>query len=271
MQHYMNHSSNLVFHCAGRGSEEGGMAKSVDSVFENNIVAHCLLGHLYNLQPYIEPAAGERRKVVLMTQRLTGSNRRKAASAPSEINSTWSVILCPGQTGIVFARNVFAFLSTQDSAGMDISVNAYTNATLADSSSLMANPATAVVYNFTPSSVPALTDPVIHQLDWNLYFSAVHNASSLLAFGWDAHALTVDPLFVEPPSTTDWNRSKADLALQPDSPAYGIPGFRPIDVAAIGLTPAFPWAAEMAASWARRGSGFAKIQAETYDRQVRRW
>lgn len=58
-QHFMNHSSNLIFHCAGRGSEEAGMIKSVFSVFENNIVAHCCLGHLFNAQPYIEPAAGE--------------------------------------------------------------------------------------------------------------------------------------------------------------------------------------------------------------------
>lgn len=35
---------------AGRGSEEAGMIKSVGSVLENNVVAHCLLGHLFNLQ-----------------------------------------------------------------------------------------------------------------------------------------------------------------------------------------------------------------------------
>ena len=173
---------------------------------------------------------------------------------------------------MIFARNLFAFLSTQDSAGMDISVNAYTNSTLAGSSSLMTNPATAAPYNFSATSVPALTDPVILELDWNLYYDAVHNASALAAYGWDTHAMSgVDPLFVEPASTTDWNRTAADLALQPNSPAYSIPGFRPIDVAAIGLTDAFPWAGVMATSWARRGSGGAKIQAESYDRQVRTW
>lgn len=35
---------------AGRGSEEAGMIKSVGSVLENNVIAHCLLGHLFNLQ-----------------------------------------------------------------------------------------------------------------------------------------------------------------------------------------------------------------------------
>jgi hypothetical protein len=173
--------------------------------------------------------------------------------------------------GMTFARNIFAFLTTEDSAGMDISVNAYTSATLAASSSLMTNPASAAVYNFTNASNPALTDPVVQQLDWNLYFEAVHNASSLSQFGWDLHALSgQNPDFVEPASTADWNRTFADLALQPDSPAYGIPGFRPIDVSSIGIVPeSFPWGGLVAATWARRGAGGAKIQAETYDRQVR--
>ena len=52
MQHYMNHSSNIVFHCAGRGSEEAGMIKSIGSVLENNVVAHSVFGHLFNLQVF---------------------------------------------------------------------------------------------------------------------------------------------------------------------------------------------------------------------------
>lgn len=117
--------------------------------------------------------------------------------------------------GMTFARNLFAFLSTDDSAGMDISINGYTAATLAGSSSLMTNTATAAPYNFTNASAPALSDPVVKQLDWNLYYEAVHNASALVSFGWDTHALAgVNPLFVEPPSTADWNRTAADLALQ---------------------------------------------------------
>ena len=55
--HWLNHSSNVVFNVAGKGSEEGGMIKSVFSVCENNVVAYSELGFLFNIQPYIEPAA----------------------------------------------------------------------------------------------------------------------------------------------------------------------------------------------------------------------
>ena len=33
------------------------MIKSVGSVFENSIIADCTFGHLFNLQPFLEPAA----------------------------------------------------------------------------------------------------------------------------------------------------------------------------------------------------------------------
>ena len=55
--HWMNHSSNVVFHVAGKGSEETTMVKSIYSVSENNVFAYSQLGFLVNLQPYIEPAA----------------------------------------------------------------------------------------------------------------------------------------------------------------------------------------------------------------------
>jgi hypothetical protein len=226
--HWLNHSSNVVFNVAGKGSEEGGMIKSVYSVAENNILAFSTLGHVFNLQPYIEPAAQ-----------------------------------------MVFARNVFAFLTTNDTFGMDLSVNGYTAATLAGSSSLMANPATAKVYNFTASSTPALDDPVIAQLDYNVYHATGHNISSLAQHGWDTHSLDIDPAFVGA-ATPAWQRTAADLALSPTSPVYAaLPGFRRIEVERIGLGPTFPW--DMS-TWARRGgAGGAKIQAETYDRQVGLW
>ena len=49
--HYLNFSSNLVYEVKGAGSEEGGMIKSVGSVFENNVVANSMLGHVFNLCP----------------------------------------------------------------------------------------------------------------------------------------------------------------------------------------------------------------------------
>jgi hypothetical protein len=227
--HFLNHSSNVLFNVNGKGSEEGGMIKSVFSVLENNVVAYSVLGHLFNLQPYIEPACS-----------------------------------------MTFARNVFAFLGTNDTAGMDLSVNDYTSATLAASSSLMKDPAKALVYNFTNATTPKLSDPVILELDYNLYHATGHNLSQLAAFGWDTHAVDVDPGFAGA-ATAPWLRTVLDLDLpQSTSPVYAdLPGFRRIETERIGLGPSFAW--DLSA-WARRGGPLRlKIQAETYDRQVGLW
>ena len=55
--HYLNFSSNVVHDVHGAGSQEGGMIKSVGSVFENNVLADSDLGHVFNMCPYLEPAA----------------------------------------------------------------------------------------------------------------------------------------------------------------------------------------------------------------------
>eukprot|EP01049_Picozoa_sp_SAG25_P007390 SAG25_NODE_600_length_6634_cov_5.554093_5_plen_267_part_00 len=54
---YLNFSSNILFELHGAGSQEAGMIKSVGSVFENTIIADCSLGHLFNMCPFLEPAA----------------------------------------------------------------------------------------------------------------------------------------------------------------------------------------------------------------------
>ena len=55
--HYLNHSSNILMEVKAAGSQETGMMKSIGSVFENNIVVDSVLGHVYQLTPYLEPAA----------------------------------------------------------------------------------------------------------------------------------------------------------------------------------------------------------------------
>jgi hypothetical protein len=220
---------------AGKGSEETTMIKSIFSVCENNLFAYSELGHLANLQPYIEPAAA-----------------------------------------MTFARNLFVHLTSPPDvppAPLDLSLNAYTAADLAHSCSLMADPAAAAVYNFTNATTPARTTPVMLEFDHNLYWQAGGHAAPGPPPGglpqWEAHSLAADPLLAGA-ATPPWQRSAADLALLPASPAYALPGFRRIAVEAIGLGGSFAFDL---AGWARRGGGAAleKIQAETYDRQVGLW
>lgn len=221
--HWLNMSSNVVFHVRGKGSEEATMQKSVFSVFENNVVAFSVLGHLANLEPYVEPAAA-----------------------------------------ITFARNIFAFLATPDGTAMDVSVNALTRATL--NTSCSAFPAQLAAYNFSDATVPALSTPVVAELDYNIYWNASYNATKLAPF--DAHAVAADPHFVAAAATPPWRRAAADFALAADSPAWALPGFRRIAVESIGLGAAFAW---NLSTWARRGAAGAKIQAESYDRQQGLW
>ncbi len=200
------------------------MIKSIFSVSENNVIAYSELGHLANLQPYIEPAAA-----------------------------------------MTFARNLFVHLTAPPPAQLDYSLNAYTASDLAHSCSLMASAAAAAVYNFTNTSVPALSTPVVAEFDHNLYWDAAHVAVPA-GSGWDSHSLTADPLLVgDAAGTPPWRRSAADLALAPASPAFALPGFRRIAVEEIGLGAAFAWDL---AGWARRSG---RVQAETYDRQVGLW
>lgn len=208
------------------------MIKSIYSVCENNLIAYSELGHLANLQPYIEPAAA-----------------------------------------MTFARNLFVHLSSADPAALpqlDYSLNAYTAGTLADSCSLMADPAAAAVYNFSNASTPALTTPVMLEFDHNLYFDAGGHGAVPQGGGgqWDAHSVAADPLLAGA-ATPPWQRTHADLALLPASPALLLPGFRRIATEAMGLGAAFAFDLS---GWARRcGAGFAKVQAESYDRQVGLW
>ena len=167
---------------------------------------------------------------------------------------------------MTFARNIFAHLAPQNGGTLEYSLNAYTAGTLATSCSNMNSPAVAARYNFTNFSTPALSTPVILEFDHNLYFNASH-AAVPQGSGWDSHSVKADPMFVGSASVTPWSRTAADLALQPGSPAFGLPGFRRIAVEEIGLGAAFTMDLS---TWARRRQG-TKIQAETYDRMQGLW
>jgi hypothetical protein len=170
---------------------------------------------------------------------------------------------------ITFRRNLFAFLSSPDGgeAPLTIDVNSYTTGDVGHSCSLL--PSRNDAYNFSNSTTPKLTDPVILELDFNLYYNASHNASDLWPSNaaWDLHSIMQDPQFVGA-ATPAWRRTHLDLDLEASSPAYSLPGFARVEVEKIGLGPAFGFDL---ATWARRGVGGAKIQAETYDRQVGLW
>ena len=170
---------------------------------------------------------------------------------------------------MTISRNIFAFLAPADGDGgsLTIDVNAYTAGDVLHSCSLL--PGSNGAYNFSNTTVPRGSDPVILELDFNLYWDASHNASDLQPTNpaWDAHSVSADPQF-KGAATPAWLRTHLDLDLQPGSPAFALPGFRRIEVERIGLGAAFPFDL---ATWARRGVGGERIQAETYDRQVGLW
>ena len=91
---------------------------------------------------------------------------------------------------MTFARNVFAHVTAADT-GMDVSINAYTTGDLATSCSLMTDPRTAALYNFTNTTVPALATPVILEWDYNLWYDTGHDAAQVAAQGWDTHGQRV--------------------------------------------------------------------------------
>ena len=166
-------------------------------------------------------------------------------------------------------RNVFAFLSSPDGSPgpLTVDVNGYSDSDVLHSCSLL--PGHNDAYNFSNSTVPRSSDPVIAYLDDNLYFAAQHNVSDLQPANaaWDAHSISADPLFVGN-NTPAWARSYLDLELAPSSPAFALPGFRRIELEKIGLGAAFGFDLS---TWARRGRRGEKIQAESYDRQLGLW
>ena len=258
--HYTNHSSNILYEVKAAGSQETGMIKSIGSVFENNIVADSIMGHVFQLTPYLEPAAN-----MIFSQNIfanlstTGSN--SSAPPPPPPAGQPPPPPSPAET-------------------LDNVINGHTTGTLATSGSL----APFKGYGFGSAPPPgfpplALTDKVVEEFDRNTYFGVSHHNlsgvhGSMAANGWDTHATHADPLFLRSNESLKhpWNRSCGDYGLAAASPALKL-GFRPIAGAAeIGLRwgPGhFSW--ERGALNAREGRSGRKIQAERYNRMRGLW
>jgi hypothetical protein len=254
--HYLNHSSNILFEVKSAGSEEAGMIKSIESVFSNNIVADSVVGHAFQLTPYLEPAAN-----MVFTQNIfanlstTGSNN--SAPPPPPPAGQPPPPPSPAET-------------------IDTVINGFTTGTLATSGHL--SPFAGYGFeNGPPEGFPPLklTDKVMRELDRNTYFGVQHHnlsgvKDSMLTNGWDLHATNEDPMFLRSAESIrhPWNRSCSDYTLAPGSPALKL-GFRQIDGSKIGLTSAFKW--DMAALNLRNASAGRKIQAESYNRMRGLW
>jgi len=252
--HYLNHSSNILYEVKSAGSEEAGMIKSIESVFSNNIVADSVVGHVFQLTPFLEPAAN-----MVFTQNIfanlttTGSNN--SAPPPPPPAGQPPPPPSPAET-------------------IDTVTNGFTKGTLATSGHL----APFTGYGFENGSPPGypplkLTNKVMKELDRNTYFGVEnHNLSgvggSMSSNGWDLHATNEDPMFLRSAESIrhPWNRSCGDYTLAPGSPALKL-GFQQIDGAQIGLTSAFKW--DRTGLNARNGG--RKIQAESYNRMRGLW
>jgi hypothetical protein len=158
--HYLNHSSNILMEVKCAGSEEAGMMKSVGSVFENNVVADSVLGHVYMLTPYLEPAANMIFTNNIFANLTTTSNAGPPPPPPPAGQPPPPP--APAQT-------------------LDTTTNGYTAGTLATSGSL--KPFAA--YHFEKGNPPdfpelKLSDKVMLLFDRNTYFGvANHNLSGI--------------------------------------------------------------------------------------------
>eukprot|EP00054_Salpingoeca_dolichothecata_P010827 m.60181 g.60181 ORF g.60181 m.60181 type:complete len:974 (+) comp19167_c0_seq2:54-2975(+) len=162
--------------------------------------------------------------------------------------------------------NIWFNLTTDDDAD-DFSVNDYTSATLRDSCSLFKDPNNIKIYNFTNTTSPSLNDPVVKELDFNLYYNTKHDIHQLSAQGWDLHALEADPGFLVNISHLPFALTHADFALPKDSPAITKQGFEWFDVHEIDLPGDLHWQVGLVL----QRDGTQKIQAEEYHRMRGAW
>jgi hypothetical protein len=195
--HYLNFSSNIVFEVKGAGSEEGGMIKSVGSVFEANVLADAELGHVFNICPYIEPAA----QIVYRSNIFSNVSAAPGVKLDTTINSMTAGTLA--HSGNLAPWKQFGFEKGPPPGWPPL----------------------------------ALTDPVVRELDYNTYYGVQgYNVSSLAPHGWDTHASEADPklLRASDAAGTPWSHTCADYVPTADSPVYAT-GFRPINASNIGL------------------------------------
>ena len=245
--HYLNHSSNILMEVKAAGSQEAGMMKSIGSVFENNIVVDSIVGHVYQLTPYLEPAANMvYANNIFANLSTTGADTINGKPPPPPPAGQPP----PPPSPAAVLDNVIRFNASMTLAG--------------DGTTAPCGLAPYHGYGFekgAPPDFPALSvdDKIMKKLDDNTYFGVAghdlkgttcndpshftcpHN-ESMAGNGWDLHASDKDPLFMRSQESIDhpWNRSCTDYKPAPNSPVHAM-GFREIDAENIGLTSDFLW------------------------------
>eukprot|EP00040_Diaphanoeca_grandis_P033815 m.207986 g.207986 ORF g.207986 m.207986 type:complete len:1066 (+) comp32998_c0_seq1:2-3199(+) len=199
--HYLNFSSNIVFEMKGAGSEEGGMIKSVGSIFENSVIADSTLGHLFNIEPYVEPAAN----IVFQTNIF------------SNINST--------SGNLDFSFNI----NTESTLAHSASLAPFSNYGFAKGA-----PPGWPSLSLTDKVVKTWD----HNTYWGL--QGYDNGSAVSKQGWDTNAGYTDPQLTPSSTSKPWNRVCADFVPASGSPVFK-QGFRQIDTSNIGLSSLFKW------------------------------
>ena len=283
--HYTNFSSNLLFEVKGAGAQEAGMIKSVGSVFENSIVADSKLGHLFNLCPFIEPAANMVFARNIFANITTNGDPCTACQSQANVCKAKCAKgdkACKAACDQICTRSACNATATATPARfakwLDASVNQFTGATLHNSSSL-AGHSTFGFAKGAPPGWPALSvdDPVMKTWDFNLYWGVQNytgpaeptTGGGSVSKEWDKHALRdVDPMLLRRPFSRAWNRTCSDYSLAPSSPAVSKGGFRPFDPAVVGLTATgFRWQRSLMGAH----DASVKIQAERYARMSGLW
>lgn len=297
--HYLNFSSNIIYEVKGAGAQETGMIKSIGSVFENNLIADSTMGDLFMITPYLEPAANMIFARNLFVN-ITTSGARPASAPPSPAGqpipprSTANSLIVSVNPGIANATLANSGVGCGGPTPYNSPACPFQNGLQCDcpkwgpydygkGCSPSQNPLIGHFpgYGFekgSPPDFPKLSpsDPVVKQLDYNLYFGVQGHElgglnQSLKKQGYELHSIDSDPLLQRSAESLvqPWNRSCTDYELAPGSPAFEKLAFRVIDAENIGLLPSYRWdVAEIMRVDATRNR---KIQAERYVRMHGLW
>ena len=116
-----------------------------------------------------------------------------------------------------------------------------------------------------------LSDPVLRQFDHNTYFGVQgFDIAAMQAHGFDASASEADPQLARSAEARmhPWNSTCSDYVPAPGSPVHAA-GFRPLDMSGVGLDARFEW--DRATILRVDASAGKKIQAERYQRMHGLW
>ena len=190
----LNFSSNILFQLHGAGSQEAGMIKSVGSVFENSVIADCSLGHLFNMCPFLEPAANMiYRRNLYVNVTTTGAGACGACLGPEKQACQSACPQCPkhqqgcNRTAANACRHACANrcgpvcgtgpaipgqpMPPTPAGTLDTTVNANTGHTLLSSARLSGRPDYQFELGPPPGWPPlSVNDSVVKEWDRNLYF-----------------------------------------------------------------------------------------------------